>query len=726
MKNGTERALPDELGDSAEGGVDFSQFGTVLREHLWLIVLFALVGLFAGLGYVVRMQRTYLATCILEINSQPSRLLAFDGGQPAGLPIAETADAIVAGFKTRAFLVHVVESAKLTTDPLFLPPLPDGQPHSMDTCVDALLGMQVVMARRGTPFVDVGAMHTDPRVAARLADALAQEFINQSMVRRNESSAGAIKFLLERGDELKKKLTASEEALLEHATKTDFDSLNEKQDVVISRLKTLSAQVDEARGSRMRIETDYDKIRKLAGQHEKLLELVSVHEHPSVVAAQAKIESIETDLATLALRYTEKHPTMKAGRLRLNEAKDALATVLDDMPKLMQTALEGAKATEEKFTAALAEQTEVSRDLNKNAIPYKQLQREVETNSALHQAMLKRLGEAQIAKGVEQNVAHIFEHALTPSQPMQPKKSKILSIAIGAGLAIGIGLSFALHALDSSIRTVDQASHVTGLQVLGAIPRDPSASAASRALTVHLHPASPVAEAFRSLRASLQVVASARGRHIVVFTSAEPDEGKTFCTINTAIAFAQQGLRTLLIDADLRVSMVAKMLAPDSKQPGVTDFLEGRAEIGGAIQRTDVPNLSVMTAGTPAKQPAELLAGPVFGELLRTLRSDFDRIVIDSVPVLAVSDVLLISEHAELVCLVVRAGKTSRKCVLRARDMLTAAGAKPSGLLLNQIVFRSGSGYNRYIGKYGAPENYGKDRKSEDEPELEEAESPRT
>ena len=234
---------------------------------------------------------------------------------------------------------------------------------------------------------------------------------------------------------------------------------------------------------------------------------------------------------------------------------------------------------------------------------------------------------------------------------------------------------------------------------------------------MHRLPASPVAEAFRSLRASLQVVPSTRGRHIVIFTSAEPDEGKTFCAINSAIAFAQQGLRTLLIDADLRVSMVGRMIVPEANGPGLTDFLEGRIDIGGALQRTDVPNLSVMTAGTPAKQPAELLAGPVFGELLRTLRSDFDRIVIDTVPVLAVADVLLLGENAELVCLVVRAAKTSRKCVLRARDMLTNANCKASGIVLNQLVFRSNSGYNRYIGKYGAPENYGKDRKTEEEPE---------
>ncbi len=720
MKNGQTPAPADDLGDIADGGVDFSQFFTVLREHLWLIVLFAIVGGLAGLGYVARMQRTYLATTVMEINNQPMKLLAFEGVQPTAQGIPELADAVVAGFKNRAFLHHVVEANKLTTDPLFLPPLPDGQPYSEDVAVDALMGSMAIVARRGTPFIEVSAMHSDPRVAARLADALANEYRRQAMVRRSESSALGIKFLFEKADKLKEELAGHERALNEYIAKTGVNSLDEKQDVVISRLKTLSGQLDEARASRMRLEADNAKVQQAAGNPEKLMEIASVSEHPSVATAKARIEGIEAVIASLALRYTEKHYKMIEARTQLNEAKVNLRDTLKEMPELIKASYDNVIATEEKFAAALKEQEKMGQDLNAKAIPYKALARQVETHRALYDGMLKRLGEAQIATGIEQEQVGVFERALLPSAPMQPKKSKIIAIGLAAGLATGIALAFALHALDSSIRTVDQASRVTGLQVLGAVPRDPNRKAESRALTMHLAPASPVAEAFRSLRASLQVVPSTRGRHIVVFTSAEPDEGKTFCAINCATAFAQQGLRTLLIDGDLRVSMVGRMIVPDATGPGVTDFLEGRVDIGGAIQRTEVPNLSVMTAGTPAKQPAELLAGPVFGELLRTLRSEFDRIVIDTVPVLAVADVLLLGEHAELVCLVVRSAKTTRKCVLRARDMLTNAGCKPAGVILNQLVFRGSSGYNRYIGKYGAPENYGKDRKKEDEEEDDE------
>ena len=718
MKNGASSPVIDDLGDSAEGGIDFGQMLNVLREHLWLIVLFTLVGIFAGIAYVSRMPRTFLATTVMTINTQPLRLLSFEGVQPASPAVGDLADEIVAGLKTRAFLVHVVEANKLTTDPLFLPPLPDGKPHSVDTAVDALLGMQMIVPRRGTPFIEVSVMHTDPRVAARLADAISEEHIKQSFARRNAHSALGIQFLVDEASKLKDQLSKAEEDLQKYIADKNLLSLDEKQDVVVARLKSLSGALDDARASRMRLESDTDKVRKAVGKPEELLKIISVAEHPSVTSIKGRIEGIESVIAGLALRYTEKHPKMIQARLQLKEAKDSLKQTLSEMPPLIQASFENAVATEQKFSEALDLQTKEGMDLNNKAIPYHALQMHVETQRALYDGMLKRFKEAEIAKGVEQNNVSIFERALLPSAPMQPKKSRILGIAVAAGLAIGIALSFALNALDSSIRTVEQATAITGLQVLGAIPRDPSGQREARALSMHLTPASPVAEAFRSLRASLQVVTGTRGRHTVVFTSAEPDEGKTFCAINCAIAFAQQGLRTLLIDGDLRVSMVGRMIVPAVEHPGVTDFLEGRVSCPEAIQHTDVPNLSVMTAGTPAQQPAELLASPVFGEMLQILRADYDRIVIDTVPVLAVADVLLIAEHTELVCLVVRAAKTSRKCVLRARDTLINAGVKPAGVLLNQLVFRSGSGYNRYIGKYGAPENYGKERKRESELEV--------
>jgi capsular exopolysaccharide synthesis family protein len=720
MKNGQTPAPADDLAELGDHGVDFSQFFTVMREHLWLIVLFIIVGGLAGLGYVARMPRTYLATTVMEINGQPMKLLAFDGVQPGAQGIPEIADKLVAGMKNRAFLHHVVQANKLTTDPLFLPPLPDGQPHSTDTAVNALLGSVAIVARRGTPFVEVSAMHADPRVAARLADALADEWRKQDRARRSESSSGGIQFLVEKAEKLKGELEGHERALNEYTAKPGNSSLDQKQDVVITRLKTLAAELDGARGARIRLESDSERVKQLAGTPEKMLEIASVFGHPTIAAAQSKIEGVEAVIAAYELRYTEKHYKMKEARSQLDDANRNLREALAEMPQLINASLEAAKQTEAKFAAALKEQDELAKDLNEKSVPYNDLAHKVSTHRALYDAMLKRLGEAQIATGVEQEQVTVFEKALLPASPMQPPKSKIIAIGLAAGLATGIALAFALHALDSSIRTVEQATRVTGLQVLGAVPRDAGRKAEARAITMHLHPASPVAEAFRSLRASLQVVPTMRGRHIVAITSAEPDEGKTFCAINTAIAFAQQGLRTLLIDADLRVSMVGRMIVPDATGPGVTDFLEGRVDIGGAIQRTEVPNLCVMTAGTPAKQPAELLAGPVFGELLRTLRAEFDRIVIDTVPVLAVADVLLLGEHSELVCLVVRAAKTSRKCVLRARDMLVNAGCKPAGIVLNQLVFRSGSGYNRYIGKYGAPENYGKDRKKDAEEDLEE------
>ena len=707
MKNGPERPPGDRLPDSAETSIDFTQLRAVLREKLWLIVLFALLGIFAGIAYIARSPRTFLATTVLEVNAQQMRLIAFDDVHPPSPAVADMADAVVAGFKSRPFLTHVVEDNKLTDNPKFLPEVPAGWQVAPDAAVNVLIGLQRVMVRRGTPFIDVSVLHTDPEMAQLLADALAKGYIKETMRRRKATSDIALAFLIDESRKWKGELEKSELVLQDYVEKSNSISLLEKEDIVVTRLKSISGQLIEAKATRMRLEADYDKVRTLAGQPKELMQIASVSEHPSVKAITEKISAMETAISTLALRYTDKHPKMIQVKHLLKETKDTLEETLAGIPALIDSNYEATKDTEAKFDAALKEQEKIALDLNKQAIPFKVLSREVDTNRALFESITKRLKEAEIAKGIELNNISIFEPAMLPGEPTQPKTSKVIAIALGAGLALGLALSLGLNALDSSLKTVEQTAHITGFNVLGAIPLLPGADAVKRALALHHDPSSPVAEAFRSVRASLHVAARGRGNQVVLITSAEPGEGKTFCAINYAVAAAQQGLRTLVIDADLRVSTVGRVLLPGRQEKGINDYLAGTILAADGIHATTVANLSVMPAGTPAPNPAELLAGLRFTELMGELRQSYDRIVIDTVPVLVVSDTMLIIEHADLVCLVVRAGKTSRKAVLRAAALLTDAGARPSGVLLNQMTLRSKSEYNRYIGKYGTAQPYG-------------------
>jgi len=304
-------------------------------------------------------------------------------------------------------------------------------------------------------------------------------------------------------------------------------------------------------------------------------------------------------------------------------------------------------------------------------------------------------------------------------------------------LALGLGFVYGSDVLDRSIKTVDQAETILALPVLAAVPevskedaadkldrKFPSTGASYR--LVAEAPEGPAAEAFRNLRASLSLLGPEVERKVFLFTSAVPNEGKSFSSANYSLALAQQGHHVLLLDGDLRRPSLHKIFRPEGDEdgagdeaPGMVDCLVGTANLTSAIRtvsagRLEVSavekltatggQLSVLTGGRRAPNPAELLSGPSFGRLLAEAARLFDRVVIDSAPVLAVSDTLLMTPLVQTVCVVVHAGKTARNAVQRALGMLTGAGGRPAGIILNRLPRRRGVGYYYY---YASP-GYGK------------------
>ena len=304
-------------------------------------------------------------------------------------------------------------------------------------------------------------------------------------------------------------------------------------------------------------------------------------------------------------------------------------------------------------------------------------------------------------------------------------------------MALGLGFVYVVDIMDRSIKTVDQAETTLALPVLSAVPeirkkgagdsqvptdsKAPAASASYRLMAEA--PEGPTAEAFRNLRASLALLGPEAERKVFLFTSAVPNEGKSFSSANYALALAQQGYRVLLIDGDLRRPSLHKIFLPISGQvadeddsKGVVDCLVGATDLSSAVRKAETGRfeieatekatatggeLSVLTGGRRAPNPAELLSGPAFGRLLSEATRLYDRVIIDTAPVLAVSDTLLMTPLVQTVCVVVYAGKTPRNAVQRALGMLTGAGGRPAGVILNRMPRRRGSGYYYYYATHG-------------------------
>jgi capsular exopolysaccharide synthesis family protein len=297
---------------------------------------------------------------------------------------------------------------------------------------------------------------------------------------------------------------------------------------------------------------------------------------------------------------------------------------------------------------------------------------------------------------------------MLPEFPSKPKKVLILMMSVAIGL--GIGLSYALGAslLDSSLKTVDQAEQVLGLNLLGAIPTAKDTALEKTRRMLIENPDSAIAETFRAMRTAVQLAAPDDAFRCMLVTSGIPGEGKSFCAINYAVTLAQQGFRTLLIDADLRLPSVGRVFLGKDEVPGVTDLLLERRDFDEVVQLTNIENLSILPAGARVSNPAELCNKASFAALIEAAKARFDRIVIDTAPVHAVSETLILAPQADAVCLIVRAGKTPAPVAVRALKKLIDSGANIPGFVLNGVSNRNkGYYYHYHAPGYGKDEVYG-------------------
>ncbi len=625
----------------------------------------------------------------------------------------------------------------------------------------AMTGMVKPVIRRGTRLIDLYVTNRDPVMAQRLAEAVGREYIRYSIAQRAAYSQNALRYLLEEEERLKANLQRSEAAVAEYKEKTPdalqlgggaaatgsqsgAGSSGGRGGLVEDKLQELTSKLTATKADRIRIENELKQIQDIGDNVDALLAIPSIATAPTVSDRRREVSQAEATVGTLAQRYKDKHPKMVAGRAALKESRDALRRAVLDQPNVLQNMLQQAKATESSLQTAVQEQEKAALALNKAAIGYQQLARQAETDRALYESILRQIKQADVSKDVKMTAVSVVEHSALPRIPVSPSTVKTLILGLLGGLGAGLGIIFGAEAIDRSVKTVDQAESTFGLPVLAAVPetkekvgekrgrRAPAGAETYRVIAEK--PEGPAAEAFRNLRAGLSLLGPESERKISMFTSALPAEGKSFTSTNYAVALAQQGYRVLLIDGDLRRPSLHKVFGLTGKwktnasyveSPGFVDCLIGSAKLESAArpisaEEIDVVGdaiamrgklhtatggqLFVLAGGHRAPNPAEILSGPSFTKLMTEAGKIFDRVVIDSAPVLAVSDTLLMAPYVQTICVIIRARKTPRPAVQRALSLIAGAGTRPAGLVLNRLPQTRGYGYYYY---YASP-GYGK------------------
>ena len=787
--------LPEEFA-GPKSGFDFRRLWHSLIEKIWIVALCVLAGLFLALGYLARTPKLYQGHTVLEVEFQEPRVVpAEESASRMGsmfLASQEAMRTIEQNLTNETLLARVIRSEGLAEDDgrallgqniasgdaSKTPPRPGTSPtkNKIDNAIGvttftpleealsrALAGMVKPLVRRGTRLIDLHVMNRDPAMAQRLAEAIGREYIRNSIERRASFSQDALRYLLEEEESLKLNLQKSEAAVAEYKAKTP-DALQlgggtaatgsqagsgagaggPRGGLVEDKLQEWNSKLTAAKADQLRLEGELKQIEQAGENIDALLAIPSISAAALVTEAQRNVTQVEAEIATLTLRYKEKHPKMMAARAAQAEAKEKLRRAVMAQPPILRNAIEQTKATEASLQGALHDQQGVAVALNRAAIGYQQLARQAETDRVLYESVLRQIKETSLTKDVKTNAVSVIEHSPFPHTPVSPSPTKAIALGLLGGLVAGLAFVLGSDTLDRSIKTVDQAEAAFGLPVFAAVPETGEEGKVTRLKRrsrplgrsnyriVVEAPEGPAAEAFRNLRAALSLLGPEVERKISLFTSALPNEGKSFTSANYSLALAQQGYRVLLIDGDLRQPNMHRIFhfpeamkknnSDEDRAPGVMDCLVGEADLSSAARpipagEIDIVTdkiatagniltatggqLSVLAGGRRAPNPAEILAGPFFGQLITEAARLFDRVVIDSAPILAVSDTLLMTPYVQTVCIVLRAGKTPRQAVRRAISLLASSGIRPAGLVLNRLHRGRGVGYYYYYASHG-------------------------
>ena len=678
----------------APASIDYRALYYLFREHAWIVALCLLVAGLATSTLLLRSPSIYAARTVLLVESEETKVVDIQRIQPEDYQSQEALKTVEQSLQSRTLLERVIDANHLAEDPRLALDA-TGKTLTRERLVSRLAKMIDVRLRRGTRLIDISVEHTAPALTALIANSLVTEFLRQYYDQGAETLHAANDFLETEAQEIKRKLDESENALQAYKEQTQSVSSANAQNIVVQELDELSAKATEAKSRRIACETAYQQVRALGSNAGELLVTPAADNSEAIKGIRSNIAKAESDLANIKQRYLPKHPKYLQAESQLAEWKSALNRAILELPQTALSSYESAKAAEEALDQALQKQQSAAVEMNKKAIRYDVLARDVDSNRALYQTVLNRIKENTVIKDLKVSNIRIVEKAEVPERPIKPDKLKVILTGSLCGLLGSIMLVFFINTLDRSIKTVNQAEEYLGLPVLGAIAKFNVGEASGVSARI---------EAFRTLRASLSMLGRPADRKVSLFTSSLPGEGKTFCSLNYALSLSRQGLKTLVIDGDLRRPMIEKVLRGNRERSvGLTDCLTGQKNFLEVVHATNEDNFFYLSAGSSAPNPAELLAGNGFDGLIREALVHFDRVVVDSAPVHVVSDTLLILNCIQTVCLVIRASRTPKNSAWRAMQILQQAGAPLAGIVLNLLPATADSGYYydyAYRGKY--------------------------
>ncbi len=712
---------------AAEEVIDLRKYFSVINRSKWHILLLAILIAILAAFIVLNMKQVFSAKATLLIEAQQAKAVKIEevyGMNSAQQEYYLTQFEIL---KSRTIAETVIARLKLAEHPDYapkesitdiikgwLPFLPSASDENKSEEQIALERREKLLIKftenltvepvRKTQLVNIYFESHDPKLAAAVANAIGETYIDSQLEAKMGITQKANTWLGGRLGELRQRLDDSEKAMQDFRLREGLIDVSGVRSLGSQELERLGVELTAARSKKAQVDSFIRVIAQYGKNNvDKLESLPEITAHPSVQNVKKEVVTSERKVSELSKTYGPKHPKLLAAKSELSTVQENLR---EQIRKLI-AGIENESQTEAQNLASL--EAEMARakgqyqDVSGKEAEYQRLQREVETNRQLFETFMSRQKETEVAGDFDSAIARFTDRAVSATEPIKPKRKLIVILAFVAALGFGVVVAFVMESLNDTIKTTQDVESVLQQRSLGIIPKLLEKKTLVEFNRTFFDTENrPFSEAVRSIRTSLSLLALDRPLQLLMITSSVPEEGKSTVSSNLSFAFAQLE-SVLLIDADMRKPTIAKRFALPAFQPGLANYLTETESLADCIVRDEQSGVDILPAGTIPINPLELLAHPRFLALIQELKGRYTKIIIDTPPVQAVSDALMIARLADAVVMVVKADHSRSGLIQNSLAKLIQSHAKLYGVVLNDLDVKKAE---RYYGSYGYYQYY--------------------
>ena len=677
----------------------FKDYLLMFRERIWYLIVTLFIIFSGSILYTFNKTKVYTAVSQVQLfRDDASALGAMGQGtemEQNQILSAEDLNTQISVMESLSIIKGVEQRLQDELRLRFMAPYEDTLSLSGPlTPLEILAKNRKIAPRRMSLMVNFAFSHPDPIIAAEVANLFAKEFIDYNLKLNIDGSMKAVEDLRIRADQQKDRVEELELKLAEYREQNNAVSLQSDENIAAAQLARLNEIELTNKNIYDNFQTKWDQIETYRLEGRELWELPFIAEQPRVANLLQQVSGTRISISSLSKRYREKHPAMIQLLQTLQEGELELELAVQNSVDKIYAGYSESKSNFDVASLRLAEKEKELIELGKTRIEFNSLLRDLEVQQSFFQALNQRMTTEKAQVNLKNPNARIVDEAFPPRADQPSSPNIVLNLAAGffGGIALGVGLIFAVAFLDDRVKSAFDIEGTIGLPMLGVIPRIKKLDTNTKAQAVASNVDRHVTETFRSIHSALKLSDQSKNAKIILTTSTVPGEGKSFVSSNLSLTFANHGEKTLLLDCDLRLPNVARSLQIENEL-GLLDYVEKEVSLEEVIVKEVYPNLDVLSTGGKSKNPTQVLNSSQFEAMFAVLRDRYDRIVVDSPPLAAVSDALNLLPLVDGIIYVIKFNTVKRKTAVLNVRRLWESNTPVYGAILNNITSTLSSYY---------------------------------